>query len=262
MFDLTQANGAGTDQLQMESMPLLKILNDQAAEVRKSHKDYATKGIEGAEPGDILFLPTQSLFKEIEVIVTGTRVLYTEWIPRSQGGGLAGYHPLSVRQNPNYSQQPDPERPRRNQEKLGDNELMLTYYFSVLFEDQDGVWKDAIIAMSGGQLRHARAWNKKLLGFKYPKEAPFLDKNGKPFQAPIFALKWKLTTFVENNGENSYYSWSIAAGKILHPEEDAAMLNHCLEAFQSNEQKLPSPENAQPQALPSSSESDDKDVPF
>lgn len=231
MFDPTKYAGAGLDNLDASSIPLLKIIQDSSAEVRKSHPDYALKGIPGAEGGDIIYIPTRTLFKEpIEVVVLGTKTCYSEWRPESEGGGLIAHHPQSIAADPRY-------RKDGVNEFLGTNELKFTHYFFVLFQDSDEVWKEGLIAMTSSQIKYARAWIKKLLSFRYPD-----DKKYKGFSPFIFSQSYKIGSKVDTKEGKSWWSWDIREGRILDFKEDADLLNHCGDMLQQASNYLPKPQ--------------------
>lgn len=249
--------GAGMDEIDTGvSAPIIKILQSRSAEVDEDHPDHEKKKIEGAKAGCIVFNETgQILQQPVEMLVLGMRTIYAEWRPKRLGGGMAAHHPLSITTHPDYEKGRNPERPY--QEFLGENELNLTMYFTVLFE-LDGIHREALIPMTGSNLAIARAWAKMISRFRYP------DNQTQP---ATFSRSYLLSTKKEVKESNTYYSFQVQTGRVLSFEGDEAdLLGMALDAQQvANQKMLPAPgPTGQQAALPGSVASDDtdEDKPF
>lgn len=216
-----------------ESMPLVKLLQDGSAEVKTTHKNYATKGIEGAKAGDLVFHPTSTILKQpAEFLVLGQRTCYVEWREKSSGGGVQGYHPITVTMDPRYKKGSD-----RSQydEFLGDNILKFTIFFSILIE-VDGVWTPAILSLDGSNLKHGRMLTTMIRKFKYPE--------GIDADPASFSRKYLLSSSVSHSDESSWFELSIAAGDTLSFEDDVEMISMCLDARSEGVKALPEPISA------------------
>lgn len=223
--------------MDVKSTPLLRIIQDGSPEVKRSHKDFAVKGIPGAEPGDILFLPTSEVYKEIETLVIGQKTVYTEWRPTSAGGGLIGHHPLTIIRDPNYK-----PRTKDKGEMLGENELVQTMYFLVLFRKagSDEEWREALISFSKAGLPNARTWAKMILGFRYPDE-----KQYKGVQTFSFSQSYIVSSQTERNAKGDWYGYAFKAGRILDFKADADLLSRAADFARDAQTYLPQPQQQQ-----------------
>ena len=99
-FDISTVAGQGTENLETGSaMPFIRILQDLSPQLKKQKDEY----VEGAESGDLFFAKTKDLLpKPVEIIPCYTQSVYTEWVPRSKGGGFVATHPLTITSNPSY----------------------------------------------------------------------------------------------------------------------------------------------------------------
>lgn len=241
-FDLTQTQVAGIEDLdQGGKMPNLRILQDLSPEVRKQKEEY----IEGAEVGDIYFAGIEGLVKKpLEIIPLRMRALYTEWIPRDQGGGLEAIHPLTITADPRYEK----GRKTKFDEWLGNNELLMTHYWFLLI-NVNGEWVEAILPMTKSQLRVSRALQSAIKKFRYPDNTDIVP--------PIFANKILLdTVYEENSNGDGYFNWKIGDFTVLDPEADEALLTKAHETGKTADAALPEPETNASRALPGNSDAD------
>jgi hypothetical protein len=243
-FDLTKALGLGTDDIDKSVLgtPLMHIVQRGSPEFDESHKDHAKKRIEGVRAGDIIFGPTKSIIpRPMEVVVLDQMVCYVEWRPRNLGGGIVGHQPITVKDtNPNYRAGAKGS-PQENKEFLGPNDLVYTNYFALLRKDGE-VWKESIIAFQGGQLKYARLWAKAILAVKYPDHPDIIP--------PIFAAKWSLTTFPDNNAKGSYMSWQPENPVLLDLTTDQELLELAYTTHNRVAELMPSNRDQPPAALP------------
>lgn len=241
---MAQLSGAGMDTLDQGPVaPFLKLLQDGGAETKKNHAQFATKGIPGAEPGDIAFIPTKEVLKDLEIAVLAQETCYAEWKPLTQGGGFVAHHPLTIVADPAY-RKGTVEKPYA--EFLGTNELQFTMYFFVLFRDKNNPdWREGIMALTGGQLAHARSLIGLIGQFTYPKGTAV-----KPF---TFSRIYKVSTFSEPNKRTNttYYSWKFEPGYVFDFKKDAEFLQGALESKKKAQQSLPKPEEQKALADPS-----------
>lgn len=227
-FDLTQTQGTGIEDLdQGGKMPNLRILQDMSPEVKKQKSEY----IEGAEVGDIYFAGTEDIVsKPLNIIPLRMKALYTEWIPRDQGGGLNGIHPLTITSDSRYEK----GRKAKYDEWLGENELLMTHYWFLLIEI-DGEWTEAILPMTKSQLKVSRTLQGAIKKFRYAH-----DKSIVP---PIFANKIELKTVYEENANgDGYFNWHIGNFTTLDPEADEELLTRSHETGKNADAALPAPD--------------------
>jgi hypothetical protein len=122
-------------------------------------------------------------------------------------------------------------------EYLGQNELVLTITFMVLFQSGT-TWKQGMIAFTSTQLKVARIWSKAILAVKIPN----LPEGYAP---PIFSAKYHLTTFADSNAKGGFYSWKIVNAGVLNPETDQALLEQAFEGATKAQLALPKPQAVQ-----------------
>lgn len=217
-------------------MPLLKLLQRTSAEVDEDHKDYDKKGISSAKGGDIIFTPEAKILpRPIEILPLAQKTLYAEWKPKAAGGGMVGHHPLSIVTDPTYSKGRNPEKPYA--EKLGDNDLVLTIYFCVLFA-VEGAWMRGILALTSTQLKHGRQLQTQIKRFKYD------DPAIKPF---IFSRSFLLESQKASSNENTWYEIKLTPNRVLDFTTDALLLQDAMDAYKDATEVLPA---VQLQSLP------------
>ena len=209
-YDITKVAGMGTENLDAGSaLPFIRILQDLSPQLKPNKDEY----VEGSKAGDLFFNKTKTtLDNPVSIVPVYTRAMYTEWVPRKNGGGFVGSHPLYVVSNPLYEK----GRERQYDEWLGDNELRYTSYWFVLIKIDD-VWEEAIIPFTSSQLKVSRKLTSDINRFRYetdPKIAP-----------PLFAQKWELTTVMETNKNNDdYWNFEVKNPSALDFESDEDVL--------------------------------------
>lgn len=232
-FDFQKAVGLGTTNIDrgILGMPFLNMIQKGSPEFDATHPKYADKKIPGCTPGDILFEPERAVIKQpLIVIPLEHTMLYTEWRPKNSGGGFIGNRSLDIVAHPDY-RKGKPGTPDEYKEWLGQNELVYTIYFIVLF-NHNGTWKQGMMAFTATQLKYARGWLQKILGTKLP---------GLDGPAPIFASTYKLTTFADGNKKGGFFSWRIEQGDLLDATKDQALLEHAFDETKKAQARLPRP---------------------
>tara|TARA_R100000278_G_scaffold17602_1_gene17637 strand:+ start:3327 stop:4058 length:732 start_codon:yes stop_codon:yes gene_type:complete len=218
-FDITTVAGQGTENLDSGSsaLPFIRILQDLSPQLKPQKDEY----IEGSKSGDLFFAKTQSVIEQpVEVIPCYTKSIYTEWIPRSKGGGFVGNHPLTIVSSPNYEK----GRERQYDEWLGENELKFTTYWFVLMKQGDS-WEQAVIPFTSSQLRISRKLTTDINRFRYE------DASIAP---PLFAQRWKLKSVLETskNGDD-YFNFDFSEPSVLDFEADEDLLNLASQTYGS-----------------------------
>jgi hypothetical protein len=221
-FDYASASGVGTDTIDKAVLgqPFLNIIQKGSPEFDETHRSYADKRIDGCRPGNILFEPERLVLPQpLSVVPIAQTTAYTMWKPNK--GGFAGNMPLTITSHRDY-RKGTPGTPSEFKEYLGQNELVYTITFLILFKD--GLyWKQGLIAFNGTQLKWARNWAKTILGVKIPS----LPAGVRP---PIFAAKYDLTTFADSNGKGGWFAWKITSAGLIDPTSDQALLETALAA--------------------------------
>ncbi len=231
-FDITKVLGAGTEGIDkgVLGMPFINIIQKGSPEFDETHKDHKEKKIDGAKPGSIVFAPERRLLTQpLAVIPLAMASLYTEWRPRTQGGGFIGNQPLSIVGSRNYRKGAT-NTPDQYKEWLGDNELKFTIYAVVRYF-QGGEWKRGMFSFNATQLKPARIWSKQILNLRYP--------NMPDAVPPAFAAVWKFTTVPESNDKGGWYNWSITLDRMLDLNTEQKLLENLFAEYQTEQAKLP-----------------------
>mgnify|MGYP000181144372 CR=1 FL=1 len=217
-FDITTVAGQGTENLDSgSSLPFIRILQDLSPQLKPQKDEY----VEGSKSGDLFFAKTQSVIEQpVEIIPCYTKSIYTEWIPRSKGGGFVGNHPLTIVSHADYEK----GRERQYDEWLGENELKFTTYWFVLLKQGD-TWEQAVIPFTSSQLRVSRKLTQDINRFRYE------DTSIAP---PLFAQKWKLRSVLETskNGDD-YFNFEFVEPTVLDFEADEEILNLASQTYGS-----------------------------
>jgi hypothetical protein len=222
-FNYAEAAGQGTESLSgLGGRPFLKILQPKNAECDPTHRNYATKKIDGAKAGDIIFDGTGRIIPQpMEFIPFDSRSLYQEWRPLAAGGGFVGNHPLSIVGSAAYHK----DTVKKSKEKLGDNELVFTTFFAVLFKDSStNEWAHGVIAFTSSQLSKARALARSIANFRFT--GALVD-----IRPPIFARSFLARHAIERNESGSWYGWNIEPLRVLDPTVDNGLLTSCQDAL-------------------------------
>lgn len=233
-FNYASVAGAGVSEIDdsILGMPLLNVIQTGSPQVKKSHKDFATKGIPGAREGDIVFAPLNTVLPQpVKAILLASTTLYTEWRPKSSGGGFIGNKPLSIVSDRNYCRGPA-GTPDEYKEYLGDNELQYTVFAAIKFLD-GVIWRKGFISFTSTELKTAREWMKAVKRLRFP---------GHPdLEPPIFAGLWNLTTGPKLNKKGDWMGWNITLDRVLDAEADEALLTESSAAFTQAQLSLPAP---------------------
>jgi len=233
-FDYTKALGLGTSTIDRSvmGMPFIGIIQKGSPEFDETHRKYSERKIDGCRPGNVLFEPERAILPQpLEVIPLATTTLYTEWKPNQ--GGFVGNRDLTIVSHPDY-RKGAPNTPTQYREYLGQNELVYTIYFFVLFKHGEK-WKRGIIAFTSTQLKFGRAWTKMIIQTKIP---------GLEGEAPIFACSYRLSTIADSNEKGGFYSWKIEKHKLLDPAADQQLLENAFAETQKAQAQLPKPADA------------------
>lgn len=199
---------------EVTKMPLLKILQSNSAEIKKSHAQHATKKIDGAEEGDIVLSSEGLVLKgKTEFVPLAIKTIYAEWKPKDDGGGFVGHHDLRIIQHADYR-----KGSSRSEwdEFLGSNELIFTMYIFVLVKHEDE-WKKAVFAMKKTELKHGRILQDMIRKFRYPDDETFGAMVGKE---ALFSRTYLVSSKADSNSSGDWYNWNIEIGSILDPKKD------------------------------------------
>lgn len=206
-FENTKADDLG--------IPFLQIVQKGSPEVDKTHPNYATKKIEGCEPGDIINTITRQIVgsdgNPAVFIPCSYERAFVEWKSRESGGGM-------VRQHATDAILSQTKRDENNRDVLPNGNVIVTtgYFLGLLVnthEDGTVSYDKCVLSMTSTQLKKARLWLNMMMSIKVP------GPNGTKITPPMFSHKYNLSTIVEQNAEGSWFGWLIeSAGMLTNPD--------------------------------------------
>ena len=207
--DWSQTQGpTGFDNVQPEDLgiPFLGILQKLSPQIDKDNAEYSTKGIEGAEVGDIINNVSNtvvcSVGEELEVVPCTYQRLYMEWKPRTSGGGLVKTH-----RDANILL--ECQRNERNQDILRNGNLIVatSYFYCIAIVDEQRV--PCVIGLSSTQLKKAKAWLNMAMSIKLARA------DGQKYTPPLFSHSYKLSTVPEKNDSGTWRGWKVVIGTMV-----------------------------------------------
>lgn len=222
-YDYSADAGAGLENVGADdlSIPFLVILQDGSPEVKKTHPDYATKGIKGAMAGHIMNTLTKQIYNpnigNPPAYVDGDRVtfvpcfyqkLWVEWKDRQKGaGGIVKSHPDDrLLQNTRKND--------KGQDVLPNGNILSTtaYFFGFIIHNEESI--RCVLGLTSTQLKKARQWLSLATSIKFDGE------NGK-FTPPLFAHSYNLSVLPESNEKGSWYGWKV---ELKERNEDVPLI--------------------------------------
>lgn len=217
-YDYSGDAGAGMENVRADdlSIPFLMMLQDLSPEVKKTHKDYATKGIPGAQPGHMINTLTRQILNpniekdKVQFVPCMYQKMYVEWKKRDSGGGLVMSHPdITIL---NQTRKND-----KGQDELPNGNIIVTtaYFFGFVIA-LDGEMTRMVLSLTSTQLKKARAWLSTATSIKFTKP------DGAKYNPPLFSHFYNLSSVVESNAQGSWYGWKVEMGGRI---DDAAVIN-------------------------------------
>lgn len=216
-------------------LPFLIIVQKGSPEVDNTHKDYATKKIEGAEVGDIVNTLSREVVyskgsEALRVIPCSYERLFQEWSPREKGGGMVKSHKNQAILSEVAGKNDKGQDVLRN-----GNVLVTTAYFAVRVIPDEGDSYRAVIGLSSTQLKKGRQWLNMSSSLK------LTNGRGERFTPPMFSHEYHLTTGPESNAKGSWYGWKIELGPMLKDPKLISDARETAKSAVSSERLLAAP---------------------
>lgn len=186
-------------------IPFLLILQKGSPEVDKSHKDYKSKKIDGAEVGDIINTVTRKVLHKCEgdpvsFVPCTYQTSFVEWRPRDEGGGFVKYHPdASILMSCTKNEK------GQDVHENGNLVVKTAYFFGYTF-DENGEPEPCVVGMKSTGLKKARQWLNMISGLKV--ESPTRGR----ITPPMFSHRYSLSSVPETNESGSWFNWAIESG--------------------------------------------------
>lgn len=208
-------------------IPILAILQDNSAEVKKKHSKY----IEGAEPGDLIIRSLGRVFKmgdnlpPIVLQPCGFDHVWVEWQGEAGEGTPVAQYAFEAR--PEDAQEvPDPQNAERTIWRMPNgNRLVDTRHHYCNLIDDDGGAMAIVVPMGGTNHTTSRSWTAQMKQHRIPGTA-------KP--APSFFRQYGLGTKFRQRGEQSWYTFTITDLGFLADEGILRQGLALLKAIQAN----------------------------
>lgn len=199
------AAGAGHEDFNQEDflIPFLRIIHTNSPQLMKGDEKY----IEGAEAGMLFNTGTNVVYGDagVRFVLAYKTHLYSEWIPRDDGGGFVGHRELD---------DPMVEELRQAQGRMGKldtgngTELVETFYCYGLLVDEDNLddFEEIVIGFSSTAITPYKTWAK-LLDRAVTRGVLVGKATVKP---PVYAIVNRITTVFAENKHGKFYKPQIA----------------------------------------------------
>lgn len=209
-IDWGQYQTTGYENVSQEDLgiPFLTICQKGNPEIDEDHADYETKKIPGIKIGSIFNTASREIVHSpgdaaLRVIPVGTKTLFVEWTPRTQGGGIITSHTDPAILN-------KCKRNEKGEDVLpSGNIIVRTQYFFVLLPDYpstDGGLTRAIVSLTSTQLKKGRMWLNMMMARKIP---------GTSTPLPMFSHVYLITSVPEKNDKGNWRGWKIDADEMI-----------------------------------------------
>ena len=204
MAEISEMSDLGYSEKSEDSMiPILAILQDNSAEVKKKHSKY----IEGAEPGDMIIRSLSRVIKmgdnmpPIVLQPAGFSHVWVEWQGEAGEGAPVGQFAFDSRPT-EAVETPDPQNPDRMMWRMPNgNRLVDTRYHYCNLIDDDGATMPVVVPMGGTNHTTSRSWTAQMKQHRMP---------GRSQKAPSFFRQYGLGTKFRQRGEQSWYNYTVA----------------------------------------------------
>lgn len=219
-FDYGEMAGAGFEDVKGSdlSIPFMNVLQSNSPEVED-------QTIEGAQAGEFLNTVTGELVSKFSFLPVHKEEAWVEWVPRTRGGGFVAMHDpagdivqSAIRENGGSRIPPKGSDGKRIPFRVGDNELIETYYVYGLLLNEAGseVESFCVLSFSSTKIKPYRDWLTSM----------YLVKGNNP----LFAHRARFSTVKQKNESGTFFNMQIMplrdtwAGSMINPAEEAHLL--------------------------------------
>lgn len=184
------------------AIPFLTILQTNSPQCDEDDEDY----IDGAKPGMIYNTVSNSLQKEITIIPVKYQRQFIEWIPRSDGGGLVGYHSATeaLRLMEGSTRNDKGVPILENGHELKDHRN----HFVLVVETGE----QALISMTSSQIKTSRKWMSNMQALK-------VLVKGQKVTPPMYSSVYKFSTIKQENDKGKWYGWTYEFERFVNQKE-------------------------------------------
>lgn len=185
--------GQGLEDISSEDkgLPFFEVLQPLSPEVEE---------IEGAVAGMIINKATKELHTSIRFVPACRSHVYTEWVPRDNGGGLVGTHQLTDQ----IVQEARSKQRVGKHELANGNELIETFYLYGMVLDEDDNPMPAVISFTSTKISAYKTLTTRADSLM------FRAGDGRKLKFPWFAHVWRLGTEKKKKDKYTWHTWTVA----------------------------------------------------
>jgi hypothetical protein len=210
--DFEDYAGVGSENVESQDMaiPFIKIAQSLSPEVNKKEAAY----IPGLEVGDFFNSATKEIVAKADVGFKFVPILYKrqylEWVPRDNGGGLAGEHGPEIIDKCRDDGKGSYFLPNGN-------EVIITALWFVLMVTPDGNYQQAVLSLAKTQFKKSKNLVSTLKNLMVPR-----SKGPGKFNPPFFYSVIAATSNYESNDQGNWYGWAFKIDGRTQDIADAA----------------------------------------
>lgn len=242
--DIEGDAGQGMEHMSTKDMmvPYITILQALSPQVLKTKPEHF---IEGAEQGEFFNNVTKRRTKSKILIPIQYMRRFTEWKPRSKGGGMVA----------DYGSDESCLAKTKKNDKGKDvtvegNEInQAGTFFCFDFDEATGTYEKVVVSLSSTQLKKARRWN------TLAQSIQLKGRNGM-FTPALYYMSYKATAVPESNDSGSWFGWKIEPYKPVTELQDGTAIYLAAKEFRLAVEKGLIKAAAPPESP------EDKDIPF
>ena len=210
-IDFAADAGQGMEGADAESfaIPFLAILQGLSPQIET---------VDGAKPGLLINTVTNELMTEAVIVPVAFARRYLRWGDRDAGekGFRGEFLPSEVQKMLSTGEAYEEDRGRirvRTEGARADDILRDTRQHYVLIVSEDGTWTPAIMGLTSTMIKKSKNLMAQISNFT------MTSADGKRFNPPSFARKFRITTEKETNDHGTWYSPNFSVdGMVDDPQ--------------------------------------------
>jgi hypothetical protein len=232
-YDWSSTGATGFEGTRQEDLgvPFLSILQDLSPQIRKSDPNYATKKIDGAQPGDIINSLTNTIVwrggdEPMSFIPCWHERMYVEW--KAKRGGF-------VKAHKNIAILNECKRDADGNDVLGNGNVIMTTSYFFGYAIMKGEKLNCVIGMTSAGLKEARDWINSMMAIR-------LQGPKGSYQPPMFSHIYGLSSTLKRKDNNAWFAWLIQnKGQLQDPVLIGEAINLAKVQAAQARQALPPP---------------------
>lgn len=224
-FDYGSDAGAGFSGMTASDfkIPFLEVLQKGSPECEDGNPDQ----LDGARAGMLHDTVSDRLYQSVTIVPVGRQHVWTEWVPRSEGGGFRGKHQPSSAVVRNAPRKRIEGKETMIRVSPDGNDLVETFYlYAVVLDDAGAPIGAAVIALTSTKIGPYQEFNTRLKEF-----------TGTPPRMPLYAFRVRLSTEFETRSKGNSFNVRLepAGGKfsesLISPSDPAYLAAKSLAAM-------------------------------